>query len=127
MVDNQHDTTKPDAIESWLEGNLPGYRFGVVLILLLDDVRRSWRAAPTATWVRVVTTTLQGLTLLAAFRASQVSRRLFRLAALVVARRAPRRRSGHCLFNSSSDASGAFDLVSVLMVGAAPIAIARAL
>ena len=70
MADIQHDTTKPKAIERWLEGNLPGYRFGVVLILLL--VTYTFMAtAPSGDWVRVVTTTLQGLTLLAAFRASR--------------------------------------------------------
>ena len=125
MADIQHDTTKPRAIERWLERNLPGYRFGVVLVLLLMTYT-FMATAPSGDWVRVVTTTLQGLTLLAALRASQVSRRLFRFASLIVLV-AFLGSLGSLLVNSSSDANGALDLVSVLMVGAAPIAIARAL
>ena len=71
-------------------------------------------------------TTLQGLTLLAAFRASEVSRRLFRFAVLVVAV-ALLAALGSQFFNSSSDSKGAFYLLSALMVAAAPIAIGRAL
>jgi hypothetical protein len=125
VVDTQDQTTKPKGIEVWLEGNLPEYRFGVVLVLLL--ITYAFMAtAPTGDWVRVVNTTLQGLTLLAALRASQVSRRLFRFAALIVLV-ASLASLGSLFFTSASDATGALDLVSVLMVGAAPIAIARAL
>ena len=124
-VDTQDQTTKPQPIELWLEGNLPGYRFGLVLALLLTTFV-FMAAAPTGNWVRVVNTTLQGVTLLAALRASQVSRRLFRFAALVVAI-AFLASLGSLAISSSSDANGAFFLLSLLMVGAAPIAIGRAL
>lgn len=125
VAKTQDETTKPQAIELWLEGNLPGFRFGLVLALLLTTFV-FMAAAPTGNWVRVVNTTLQGFTLLAAFRASQVSRRLFRFAALVVAL-AFLASLGSLAVNSSSDANGAFFLLSLLMVGAAPIAIGRAL
>jgi hypothetical protein len=125
VVEKRDDTTKPQPIESWLEGNLPGYRFGLVLILLLITYA-FMASASTGAWVPVVTTALQGFTLLAALRASQVSRRLFRFAALVVAI-ALLAALGSLFFSSSSDSKGAFYLLSVLMVGAAPISIGRAL
>ena len=76
------DNTTPHAIERWLERKLPGYRFGLVLLLLL--VTCVFMASGiTSSWGRVVTVALQGLTLLAALRASQVHRRTFRIAALV--------------------------------------------
>jgi hypothetical protein len=125
VVTDKDETTEPRAIEVWLEGNLPGYRFGLVLaLLLLTFVFMA--SAPSGSWVRVVTVTLQGLTLLAALRASQVSRRLFRVAALVVVV-AFLSSLGSLAVSTSTDVSGAFDIVSVLMVGLAPIAIARAL
>ena len=124
-MENPDHSTKPVAIESWLEGNLPGYRFGLVLVLLL--VTFSFMATGLQeSWVPLVATALQGLTLLAAFRASQVSRRLFRFAALVVAI-ALVAALGSLLFNSSTDSKGAFFLLSALMVAVAPLAIGRAL
>jgi Ion channel len=125
VVTENNDTTHPRAIERWLEGNLPGYRFGVVLTLLLTTFV-FMASAPTGAWTRAVTVGLQGLTLLAALRASQVSRRLFRVAALVVAI-AFLSSLGSLAISTSTEVSGAFDIVSVLMVGVAPIAIARAL
>ena len=123
--ETKHETTRPKAIELWLEETLPDYRFGLVLVLLLMTYA-FMATAPSGNWVRVVNTTLQGLTLLAALRASQVSRRLFRFAALVVLV-AFLGSLGSLLVSSSSDANGALDIVSLLMVGAAPMAIARAL
>jgi hypothetical protein len=125
VVEKHVDTTKPRPIESWLEGNLPGYRFGLVLILLLITFA-FMASALTGAWVTVVATVLQGFTLLAALRASQVSRRLFRFAALVVVI-ALVAALGSLFFSSTSDSKGVFYLLSVLMVGAAPIAIGRAL
>lgn len=125
MVTDSDDTTKPAAIERWIEGNLPRYRFGLVLALLLATFV-FMASAPTGAWTRVVTVALQGLTLLAAFRASQVSRRMFRITALVVLI-AFLSSLGSLAVTTSTDSSGAFDIVSVLMVAAAPIAIARAL
>jgi drug/metabolite transporter (DMT)-like permease len=125
VADNRAHRTKPKAIEVWLEGNLPGYRFGLVLVLLLVTFA-FMASALTGAWVAVVNTILQGLTLLAALRASQVSRRLFRFAALVVVI-ALLGSLASLFFSSSNDSNGAFYLLSLLMVGAAPIAIGRAL
>ncbi len=125
VVTDNDDTTHPRAIERWVEGNLPGYRFGVVLVLLLITFV-FMASAPSGAWVRVVTVGLQGLTLLAALRASQVNRRLFRIAALVVAI-AFVSSLGSLAITTGSGSTGAFDVVALLMVGAAPIAIARAL
>ncbi len=124
-MENRHHKTKPFAIERWLEAMLPGYRFGLVLVLLLITFVFLASALEGA-WVPLVATVLQGLTLLAAFRASEVSRRLFRFAVLVVAV-ALVTALGSQFFNSSNDWKGAFFLLSALMVAAAPIAIARAL
>ena len=72
----------------------------VLILLLITFVFMA--CAPQETWVPLVAISLQGLTLLAAFRASQVSRRLFRFAALVVAI-ALIAALGSLLFRSSSD------------------------
>jgi hypothetical protein len=125
VVENRHHQTKPVAIEAWLEGKLPGYRFGLVLILLLVTFV-FLASALTGAWVPLVATALQGLTLLAAFRASEVSRRLFRFAVLVVAV-ALLAAIASQFFDVTSDSKGAFYLLSALMVAAAPVAIARSL
>jgi hypothetical protein len=117
------DTTKPRAIERWLEGNLPGYRFGYVLLLLLLTYV-FMALGSTAPWTRVTTVTLQGLTLLAALRASQVGRRLFRIAALV-ALVALLSAVASLWFDSSEGMTGAFFALNMLVVAAAPVAIVR--
>jgi hypothetical protein len=116
---------KPSRIERWLEATFHDYRFGVVLLLLL--VTYGYMAAgPTGAWTRVVTTALQGLTLLAALRASVVHRKMFRLATLVVS--LALLSSILSLFvTSSTEASGVFHALDVLMIAVAPVAIARAL
>jgi hypothetical protein len=124
-VVTEDDSTKPKAVERWIEGNLPGYRFGVVLTLLLVTFV-FMSAAPTGSWVRVVTVALQGLTLLAALRASQVSRRLVRIAALVVVLTFLSA-VGSLLISTSTETTGVVHALDVLMVAAAPVAIARAL
>jgi len=117
--------TKPIAIERWIESTFEGYRFGVVLLLLLITYG-VMTAAPTGAWTRVITTALQGLTLLAALRASEVHRRVFRLAVLVVALALVG--SIVSLFVSSSPtANGVFHALDVLMIAVAPVVIARAL
>jgi hypothetical protein len=119
------DSTQPHAIERLIEGRLPGYRFGLVLTLLLATYAFMATGIPGG-WVRAITALLQGLTLLAALRASQVSRRLFRIAALVVTI-AVLSSIVSLLFNSDTDGTGAFFILNVLMVAGAPIAIGRAL
>jgi Ion channel len=117
--------TKPLAIERWIESTFRAYRFGVVLVLLLATYGLM-TAAPTGAWTRVVTTALQGLTLLAALRASAVNRRIFRLAAVVVTL-ALLSSIVSVFLTSSTEASGVFHALDVLMISVAPVAIARAL
>jgi hypothetical protein len=119
------DTTKPHPIELWLEGTLPGYRFGLVLLFLLATFV-FMACGITASWSRIVTVGLQGLTLLAALRASQVHRRLFRLAALI-ALVAFLSAIVSVAFDATTGSTGAFFALNGLMVAAAPVAIARAL
>jgi hypothetical protein len=125
VVSDDDETTEPYEVERWVEGALPGYRFGLVLALLLMTFV-FMASGPTGAWTRVVTVGLQGLTLLAAFRASQVGRRVFRVTVLVVAV-AFLTSLGSLAITTSTESSGAFDIVSLLMVAAAPVAIARAL
>jgi hypothetical protein len=121
----EHDSTRPHPIERWLEANLPGYRFGFVLLFLLMTYA-FMASGVSGSWVRVVTVTLQGLTLLAALRASEVSRRLFRIAA-VVALIALFSALVSLPVSTSDGATGVFFVLNVLMVAGAPIAISRAL
>ena len=112
-------------IERWIEATFPDFHFGVVLLLVL--VTYGFEAgAPTGSWTRVVNTGLQGLTLLAALRASAVSRGLFRIASLVVAVAF----ASSCLsvlVSSSNDTNAGFRALDALMVAGAPVAIARSL
>ncbi len=96
------------------------YRFGLVLLLLLATFT-FLAAGLTGAWTGVVAVLLQGATLLAALSASQVPRGLVRLAALVtvaalvLAATAP---------TSGTEPSGLAALLSALLVGLAPVAIA---
>ena len=108
------DRTKPSSIEAWLEQHSPGYQYGWVLILLgLTFVVMA--SGPPDAWVRILTVFLQGLTLLAALLASRVSRRLFR---------SPRSSPsftlltaiGSVVVSSSTDPTGAFFLLNILLV-----------
>ena len=76
------DKTKATSVEAWLEAHSPGYHYEWVL-LLLGATFIVMAAGPPDAWTRVLTVFLQGLTLMAALLASRVSRRLFRLAAVV--------------------------------------------
>lgn len=119
------DNTTPHAIERWLERKLPGYRFGLVLLLLV--VTSVFMASGvTNSAGRVVTVALQGLTLLAALRASQVHRRTFRIAALV-ALVAFVGSVVSVAITESDNAKGAIFVLNILVVAGAPIAIANAL
>ena len=119
------DRTKPTGIERWLEDHSPGYRYGTVLMLLAATFV-VMAAGPPDKWTRVITVFLQGLTLLAALLASRVSRRLFRVAALVVLV-ALLSALASLLVTSSSDPTSGFFLLNVLLVGTAPVVIGRAL
>jgi hypothetical protein len=119
------DTTQPHAIERWVERKLPGYRFGLVLLLLLMTCV-FMASGITSSWGRVVTVALQGFTLLAALRASQVRRRALRIATLVafVAFVAA---FVSVAITTSDNATGALFVLNIVIVAAAPIAIANAL
>ena len=74
---------KATRLERWLEDRFPGYRYGIVLILLFMTYV-FMAAGPTHVVARVVTVGLQGVTLLTTLIASRAGRRLFRIAAVVV-------------------------------------------
>jgi len=119
------DHVEPTRIERRLERRFPGYRFGSVLVLL-SITFVVMAASPPDAWARVVTVALQGLTLLAALLASKTGRRLFRIAAVVVVL-AFLAALGSVFVSTSNDPSGIFFGLNILLVGAAPVAIARAL
>jgi hypothetical protein len=119
------ERTRSTRLERYLEGRFPEYRFGDVLVLLfLTYVFMA--SSPPDTWVRVVTVALQGLTLLAALLASRAHRHIFRIAAIVVVG-ALIGSIGSVLVGSSHEPTGFFFILNVLLVGAAPVVIARAL
>jgi hypothetical protein len=101
---------------------LPGYRFGIVLLLLFATFV-VMASAPDGTWARPVIVGLQGGTLVAAFLASRVGRRLLRIAIVVAS----------VAFVSavvsaaagSPGGNGPFLLLDVLVAVATPIVIAR--
>jgi hypothetical protein len=119
------DKTKATSVEAWLEEHSPGYQYGWVL-LLLGATFIVMAAGPPDAWTRVLTVFLQGLTLMAALLASRVSRRLFRVAALValvsllVA-------LGSVVVSSSHQPTSVFFLLNILLVATVPWVIARAL
>lgn len=103
-----------------------GYRYGIVLLLLVVTYVVEV-AAPGGSWSRVVTLALEGLTLLVAMAASAVSPSIVRLTTVIV---------GLALlaavFLASSGASndgirGSFFLISALLTLTAPIVIVRGL
>jgi hypothetical protein len=112
------------AEEGSLEQELPGYRFGIVLFLLFVTFI-FLATAPTGGWVRPVTIALQGLTLIAALLASRV-RRLFVQAAVVVVV-VGFVASLLTLGTDESSSGGVMALVSALLVGVAPVAIAASI
>src|SRR5262245_1519378 len=83
-------------------------------------------ATPPDTAMRVITVALEGLTLLAALIASRVGRVLFRIATLVVVG-AVVAAAVSLIWGASETTTGWFFAVNVLLVGAAPVAIAHAL
>lgn len=107
-----------------LESRLPGYRFGVVFLLLLTTFA-FLASSPSGTWTGFVGTGLQGVTLLAAMSASQVSARLLRVTALVVLV-AVVSATGSVIFDSSNLDAG-FVGLSALLVAATPVVIANSI
>ncbi len=119
------NNTRPTRLERYLERRFPEYRYGDVLVLLFITYV-FMASSPPDKWVRVVTVALQGLTLLAALLASRAHRHIFRGAAIVVAA-ALVGSIGSVLIGSSHEPTGFFFILNVLLVGAAPVVIARAL
>ena len=119
------DKTKATSVEAWLEEHSPGYQYGWVL-LLLGATFIVMAAGPPDAWTRVLTVFLQGLTLMAALLASRVSRRLFRVAA-VVALVSLLIALGSVVVSSSHQPTSVFFLLNILLVATVPWVIARAL
>jgi hypothetical protein len=107
-----------------VEGRVPAYRYGVVLLLLLATFI-FLASGPTGDWVPLVAVLLQGATLLAAFAASGVGRRLWRLALVVVL--AALVSAFVAIFIGGDTLNGALFLVNLLLVGAAPVVIVNSL
>ena len=113
---------RPTRFEAWLEERSPGYRFGYVLVLLLMTYV-VMAAGPPDDWARTTTVALQWLTLMAALLAARVGRRLFRIAA-IVGIVAVLSAIASVFVTDSTDPTGIFFALNVLLVGAAPIVIA---
>ena len=122
---SRRDDTKPSRFETWLEERSPGYRFGYVLFLLLVTYV-FMSAGPPDAWARLTTVLLEWFTLMAALLAARVGRKLFRIAA-VVGLIAFLSAAASLFVVSGTDPTGIFFGLNVLLVGAAPIAIASSL
>jgi voltage-gated potassium channel len=104
-----------------IERDLPGARYGLVLVLLLLTFV-FMASGFVAAWVPLVTVALQGATLLAALAAAESSRRLVRFAVVVVVVGLA---SGIAsLLTDTSNSRGLTSILSFLLVGVAPVAIA---
>ena len=110
--------------EGTLEHRYPGYRYGIVLILLLVTFVLMASGASGA-WSRVVIVTLQGATLFGALLASKARRRTFRLTGVVIL--VALAGSIVSAFADTTTTRGSSSLLSALLVGIAPVAIASAL
>jgi hypothetical protein len=106
-----------------LEARLSGYRYGVVLLLLLATFL-FLTAGLSGKWVPLVTVVLEGATLLAALAAARARRRLVRLATLVVAGGLV---SGTLAVLLGTDPRGEIFLLNALLIGAAPVVIAESI
>lgn len=107
-----------------LEARSAGYRFGVVLLLLLATFV-FMAAGFSGSWVPLVTVALQGATLLATLVAARVGRRYVRLATLLVL--AAFAGAVAATFFSSDSVQGGLFLLNVLLVAVAPVVIARSI
>ncbi|HEV3355130.1 MAG TPA: potassium channel family protein [Acidimicrobiales bacterium] len=97
-------------------------RYGAVLLLLLTTFL-FLAVGPEGRWVRLVSTVLQGATLLAALWASRTSHRLFRAAAVAVVCGVVAAAASMAVQSSAAE-GGAFGLNALLVAGA-PVAIVR--
>ncbi len=106
------------------EARVPAYRFGIVLLLLFATFV-FLAVGPTGDWVPLVAVILQGATLLAALSASGSSRRLWRIAVTVVVIALVSSTIG--LFAGDKNYTGSLFVLSLLLVGAAPVVIIHSL
>ena len=107
-----------------IEAYLPGYRFGIVLLLLLATFV-FMAAGFSGSWVALVTVMLQGATLLAALRAAQVGQRYMPLTFLLVL--GALAGAVVATFFSSGNVQGGLFLLNVVLVAVAPVVIARSI
>lgn len=117
---------RPTRFEAWLESRFPPYRFGVVFVLLVVTYV-VMAASPSNEAARIATVVLEGLTLIATLLAARVGRLLFRIAGAVVLGAVVAAVASLAVGGSSEAVTGWFFAINVLLVGAAPLAIARAL
>ena len=115
----------PRRSKSWLEQRLPPYGFGVVLLLLVATYV-VMASSPPDQWARILTVMLEGVTLLVTLVAARSGRTLVRIATLVGAF-AVLGAIGSLAISTTSDTTGWFFALNVLLVGAAPVAIGLAL
>jgi hypothetical protein len=120
-----HQDTEPTRVEAWLEARSPGYRFGYVLGLFFVTYA-VMAAGPPDAWARLLTVLLEWFTLMGALLAARVRRRFFRTAA-VVGIVAFVSAALSLLISNSTDPTGVFFLLNVLLVAVAPVAIASSL
>jgi hypothetical protein len=117
------DRKRVHAPRGWgadLERARPGARYGLVLLLLLVTFV-FMAAGPTGDWVPLVTAILQGATLLLALAASESGPRLIKVSFVLVAVAIV---AGIVvLANGGHQARGYSNILSVFLVGVAPIAI----
>ncbi len=109
-----------------IERRLPGYRYGVVLLLLIVTYMVEASASPSE-WTRVVTIILQSLTLLVAMSASRVSPRTIRITTAILVLIIVVAVASIPTMSEGDDLRGAFFVVSALLVGVAPVVILRGL
>src|SRR5262249_61026255 len=96
---------------------VPAYRFGIVLLLLLATFI-FLASGPTGDWVPLVAVVLQGATLLAAFAASGVGHRLWRLGVVVVL--VALVSAAAAIFVSGDGLTGPLFLLNLLFLAAPP-------
>jgi hypothetical protein len=110
--------------EDRIETRVPAYGFGIVLLLLLATFI-FLASGPSGDWVAVVAVVLQGATLLAAFSAAGVSRRLWHLAVVVVLIALVS--ASTAIFIGGKNVNASLFLLNLLLVGAAPVVIIHSL
>lgn len=99
-----------------------GHHYGFVLLLILITIVFQL-AAPDQDWARLIAIVIQGLTLLAALRASRVRPLILRLAAVVVVVAAVSSIAAYIGFGELGPTAAR--LITVMLVALAPPAIAR--